>query len=163
MVSGTAVPPEPGSAGVSRTRGRVLWMIQPTPEQDAVLTRTERFAYRAGDLFSRRLPWLSTAVNLGCGRWVVRAFAGRRLVAHGLENLKDVGRSDRLPCGWSSAAWSGSPRWPSSPSMRCPGPGIARAMGVDRRIPATRGQQLRPSLKYARAERCGRSSLMAIP
>jgi 1-acyl-sn-glycerol-3-phosphate acyltransferase len=71
-------------------------MIQPTPEQRAVLTRTERLAYRAGDLFSRRLSWLSLGVNLMWGRWVVRAFVGRRLVPHGIEHLRHVQRADRL-------------------------------------------------------------------
>jgi 1-acyl-sn-glycerol-3-phosphate acyltransferase len=71
-------------------------MIQPTPPQYAVLTRMERFAYRAGDVFSRRLPWLSLVVNRMWGFWVVQAFVGRRLVPHGLEHLSDVGRHDRL-------------------------------------------------------------------
>jgi 1-acyl-sn-glycerol-3-phosphate acyltransferase len=71
-------------------------MIQPTPEQYAVLTRMERLSYRMGDLFSRRLPWLSLGVNLMLGMWVVRAFVGRRLVAHGIEHLGGVERTDRL-------------------------------------------------------------------
>lgn len=71
-------------------------MIQPTPEQYAVLTRMERLSYRAGDLFSRRLPGLSWAVNRTWGMGVVRAFVGRRLVAHGLETLRPLDRDDRL-------------------------------------------------------------------
>lgn len=71
-------------------------MIQPTPEQWAVLTRMEGLSYRAGDALSRRLPWLSRAVNRMCGMWVVRGFVGRRLVPHGLEHLEHVGPRDRL-------------------------------------------------------------------
>jgi 1-acyl-sn-glycerol-3-phosphate acyltransferase len=71
-------------------------MIQPTPEQYAVLTRMERISYRMGDVFSRRLPWLSLAVNRMWGMWVVPAFVRRRLVVHGIEHLEHVDRRDRL-------------------------------------------------------------------
>jgi 1-acyl-sn-glycerol-3-phosphate acyltransferase len=71
-------------------------VIQPTPEQYAVLSRMERLAYRAGDLFSRRLPWLSLLVNRLWGMWVVRAFVGRRLAAHGIEELSHLDRAGQL-------------------------------------------------------------------
>lgn len=71
-------------------------MTQPTPEQYAVLTSMERLSYRAGDFFSRRAPWLSRAVNLTLGFWVVKAFLGRRLNAHGIERLDRVERTSRL-------------------------------------------------------------------
>ena len=86
----------PAAAAVPPIWVRVFAVIQPTPEQYAVLTRMERISCRAGDVFSRRLPWLSLAVNRMWGMWVVRAFVGRRLVAHGIEHLRHVDRADRL-------------------------------------------------------------------
>jgi 1-acyl-sn-glycerol-3-phosphate acyltransferase len=71
-------------------------MVQPTPEQWAVLTPMERFAYRLGDVFSRKLPWISILVtNLGM-KWVVWVFGGRRFIVHGQEHLDRLRREDRV-------------------------------------------------------------------
>jgi 1-acyl-sn-glycerol-3-phosphate acyltransferase len=71
-------------------------VIQPTSEQWAVLTATERFNYRVGDLFSRRISWVGTLVTRGFGRWVVWIFGGRRFVVTGQEHLDRLSPSDRL-------------------------------------------------------------------
>lgn len=71
-------------------------MIQPSPEQWAVLTAIERFNYRLGDLFSRRLAWVGRLVTRGFGRWFVWFFTGRRFVVTGQEYLDRLEPTDRL-------------------------------------------------------------------
>jgi 1-acyl-sn-glycerol-3-phosphate acyltransferase len=56
----------------------------------------ERAAYRIGDTFSRRAPWVSAAMNWFWGRWIVWLFTGRRFVVHGKEHLSDLTRQDHV-------------------------------------------------------------------
>jgi 1-acyl-sn-glycerol-3-phosphate acyltransferase len=71
-------------------------MIQPTPAQWAVLTPIERWNYRLGDLFSRRLAWAGLLVTRGFGRWFVWLFSGRRFVVTGQQHLDQLRTTDRL-------------------------------------------------------------------
>jgi 1-acyl-sn-glycerol-3-phosphate acyltransferase len=71
-------------------------VIQPTPEQWAVLTAIERFNYRLGDLFSQRFMWVGRLVARGFGRWFVWIFSGRRFAVTGQEHLEHLEHSDRL-------------------------------------------------------------------
>jgi len=61
-----------------------------------VLTAIERFNYRIGDLFSRRLAWVGRLVTRGFGRWFVWMFCCRRFVVTGQEHLDRLEHSDRL-------------------------------------------------------------------
>lgn len=61
-----------------------------------MLTAIERFNYRVGDLFSRRLWWVARLVTRGFGRWFVWIFCCRRFVVTGQEHLDRLRLSDRL-------------------------------------------------------------------
>ena len=61
-----------------------------------MLTAIERFNYRLGDLFSRRLSWVGRLVTRGFGRWFVWFFSGRRFVVTGQEHLDRLEPTDRL-------------------------------------------------------------------
>jgi hypothetical protein len=62
-------------------------MLQPTPEQRALLTRFERFAYRLADLCNRYLKWILKPWNRLFTISFVTLSTGRRIRIHGLENL----------------------------------------------------------------------------
>ena len=61
-----------------------------------MLTAIEKFNYRLGDLFSRRIWWVGRLVTRGFGRWFVWLFCGRRFAVTGQEHLDRLETSDRL-------------------------------------------------------------------
>lgn len=71
-------------------------VLQPTREQLAPLTITERFSYRLADFFNRRMRWYTERQNRYFGASLVSLCGGRRYHIHGLQNLADVDPSDRI-------------------------------------------------------------------
>ncbi len=65
-------------------------MLQPTPEQLATLTPTERACFRFGDWFNRRLKFLSCWWIDTTMRFVLWFTAGNRLRIHGTEHLESL-------------------------------------------------------------------------
>lgn len=71
-------------------------MRQPTPEQLAPLTKTERMSYRIADFVNRRMRWYTEWQNRTLGASFVTLCGGRRYHVHGLDNIKDVTPDDRV-------------------------------------------------------------------
>jgi 1-acyl-sn-glycerol-3-phosphate acyltransferase len=71
-------------------------VLRATPEQLAVLSRMERFAFRFADVFNRRFTLLSHFWNRTFMVVVLRLAAARRIRAYGLERIADLDHSDRL-------------------------------------------------------------------
>ena len=71
-------------------------MIQPSPEQLALLRPLERVGFRLGDLVARRLKWLSIAWNSTFMVWLLWLGSGRRLKLGGLEHLAGLSRDDSV-------------------------------------------------------------------
>ena len=75
---------------------RVADMVQPTPEQLALLTWRERLFYKIGDLYASRLRAFSPFWVRTVGSFCVWAGVCRRIRVHGLENLEGEHRYSRL-------------------------------------------------------------------
>jgi 1-acyl-sn-glycerol-3-phosphate acyltransferase len=71
-------------------------VLQPTPEQLAPLTVTERLSYRLADFVNRRMRWYTERQNRYFGASLVSMCGGRRYHIHGLENIADVTPDDRI-------------------------------------------------------------------
>jgi 1-acyl-sn-glycerol-3-phosphate acyltransferase len=71
-------------------------VIKPTPEQLAVLSKTERMNYYLADQVSRNFPQASVAWNTTFMSAMLSTFSSRRLRVEGLENLKRLGPRDRV-------------------------------------------------------------------
>ena len=71
-------------------------MIQPSPEQLALLRPMERASFRLGDFVARRLKWLSIAWNSTFMVGLLWLGSGRRLKLRGLEHLAKLDRSDSV-------------------------------------------------------------------
>jgi len=62
-------------------------MLRPTPEQLAVLTRTERLSFELADVAARRFSPVATAWRRAFMGAMIWSCGGRRLEIHGLENI----------------------------------------------------------------------------
>ena len=71
-------------------------MLQPTPEQLALLTPIERFSYRFADLVVRRYKPIMRIWNSSVMYMVLWLCSRRRLHLHGLENVAPYGEDSSL-------------------------------------------------------------------
>jgi 1-acyl-sn-glycerol-3-phosphate acyltransferase len=70
--------------------------MRPTPEELAVLTRTERTAFELADLVTTRAPGIAAAWNTAFMGFMIWGAGGRRLDVRGLEHLAGYGPRSRV-------------------------------------------------------------------
>jgi 1-acyl-sn-glycerol-3-phosphate acyltransferase len=71
-------------------------MIEPTPEQLAVLSPFERFSFRVADFVSRRARWLTIGWNSTVMSVTLWAGSGQRVRLQGLENIAHLDKDARV-------------------------------------------------------------------
>ena len=77
-------------------RQRIVDMVQPTPEQLALLGWRERLFYKLGDLYASRLRFFSPLWVRTVGSFCVWAGVCRRIQVQGLDQFTDEHRYSRL-------------------------------------------------------------------
>jgi 1-acyl-sn-glycerol-3-phosphate acyltransferase len=70
--------------------------IDPTPEELAMLTRTERWSFRVADLWARRFSGLASRWNAVVPAGALWLCGGRRFRTRGVEHLDVVGPDDSV-------------------------------------------------------------------